>query len=94
LHSNAGLALRRLVARFIGADGRRDERCPDEDQGERRDAHTDHEGVIAEIASEDGQSGEDRGQVGATEVMAITATPSPIWRLRATRRTRRPPPSG
>jgi hypothetical protein len=60
------------VERVAGADGCRDERGPDEDQAECGDPHDDDEGVAAEAVAEDRQ-----------DVTAITATPSPICRLRA-----------
>jgi hypothetical protein len=52
-----------LFERLAGANGRWDHRCPYEDHGERREAHPDDEGVVAEPVSEDRQPGDDRGEV-------------------------------
>src|SRR5215207_9077568 len=54
---------RRLLERLAGANWRRDQRCPYEDQGERRDPHAYQERVVPEPVSEDRQPGDDRGQV-------------------------------
>src|SRR3954454_15826259 len=53
----------RLREHFPGANGRWDQRCPYEDQGERRKAHAYNESVVAEPVSEDRQPGHDRRQV-------------------------------
>jgi hypothetical protein len=52
-----------LLERLASTDRCRDERRPDEDQAERREAGADDEGIGPEPVSEDRQPGDDRGEV-------------------------------
>ena len=66
-----------------GAHGRGHERGPGDDEAEREEAGADHEWAGADRVVEDEDSAEIAERLAATEVMAMTSTPSPIWRLRA-----------